>query len=425
MRSVLLDKDIWQEIIASLKSNKLRTLLTALGVIWGMFMLMVLLGAGSGFENHTRKEWAKFSTNSMFINAKPTTVPYKGYPRGRRFRFTNEDCEIIKSQFSGIKYFSGGVYVSGGFGSRKSNNVLVRGKHSGAYAVQGVEPDQIKIDPLNMLKGRFINDHDVKHKRKVCVIGMKVYKALFPEGGNPVGEYIKINNVFFQIIGYYTSYHSGGWANWQNGLVWMPRNTAQQTFNLGDKVYWYAICAHDSVSVSSMKDGIISLMSERHSVSPDDKMAFKVNNIEQRFKEITDMFNGINIFTWVVGIFTLIAGIIGISNIMLISIKERTKEIGIRRALGAKPLTIITHIIAESTVLTFIAGYAGMFLGIIAVEVSAYFIEQSENNFIYNPEISFNIAILSLLIIVFAGIMAGFIPSLRAIKIKPVEAIRD
>jgi len=421
----LFDKDVWHEIAASLKKSKMRTFLTAFGVIWGIFMLMVLLGAGAGFENNARYQWGDFSTNSMFISAEKTTIPYKGYPRGRNFTFNTEDCELVKSRFDDIKYFSSGVYVSGGFGNDQSSNVIVRGKQSASFAVLGVEPDRQKIDPLGFIDGRFINKLDFENKRKVCVIGERVYNTLFKPGENPVGEYIKINNVYFQIIGNFKSLHSGGWANWQNGLVIMPQNTAQQTFNLGDDVYWMSICAKDGVSVGSMKDDILRMMAERHSVSPEDKMAFDVDNIEEEYNKGMMMFAGINIFIWVVGVFTLLAGVIGISNIMLISIKERTREIGVRRALGAKPYAIIMHVISEATTLTFIAGSIGLFFGVGLVELANKIISGTENGTIRNPEISFEIALFSLIIIVISGMLAGLIPSLRAISIKPVDAIRD
>lgn len=421
----LFDKDVWHEIAASLKKSKLRTFLTAFGVIWGIFMLMVLLGAGAGFENNAKYQWGSFATNSMFINAETTTIPYKGYPRGRRFTFNTEDCELVKNRFEDIQYFSSGVYVSGGFGNSQSSNVIVRGKQTASFAVLGVEPDRQKIDPLDFTGGRFINDLDFENKRKVCVIGERVYNTLFKPGEDPVGEYIKINNVYFQVIGNYKSMHSGGWGNWQNGLVIMPRNTAQQTFNLGDDVYWMSICAKDGVSVGSMKDDILKMMAERHSVSPEDKMAFDVDDIEEEYKKGMKIFAGIKIFIWIVGVFTLLAGVIGISNIMLISIKERTREIGIRRALGAKPFAIIAHVIAEASVLTFIAGYAGLMLGVGMVELANKIIGGEENDVIRNPEIGFEIAVFSLVIIVVSGVLAGLIPSLRAISIKPVDAIRD
>lgn len=418
---MLFDKDIWQEIYASLSQNKLRTGLTAFGVLWGILMLTAMLGAGTGLKNGVDGQFGGFATNSMFIDTRPTTIDYKGHPRGRRFTFTNEDAEYVRNRFDEIEYFSAGVYIGGRDGQP---NVIIRGKQSGAFDISGVEPDRGKIDPLNFIEGRYINENDYKEKRKICIIGKTVYESLFKPGEKAVGEYIKVNGVYFMVCGVFQSYHSGGWAQWQNSLIFTPRVTAQQTYNLGDMVYWLSITGKDGVDLTPLAKEITSIMAERHSVSPDDEMAFHVQDISQEYKQATGLISGIKMLTWVVGIFTLIAGVIGISNIMLIVIKERTREIGVRRAIGATPKIIIGQIISEAVLLTVLAGYLGLTLGVLIVEGLGKAIG-TDSEFFVNPFVDLRTAFSALIVLVLGGLLAGMIPALRAVRIKPIEALKE
>ncbi len=418
----MFDKDRWTEVYMALKSNKLRTFLTAFGVFWGIFMLIIMLGSGKGLENGVYYGMGDFATNSVFIWAQPTSKPYKGFKQGRRYHFTNEDTKAILDNVPEIKLLAPRVEARGG----NANNNVVRGLKTGAFSILGDVPDVNRIDPLNMYDGRFLNEIDLLKNRKVAVIGKRVNEVLF-EYDDAVGEYIKINGIYFQVVGVFHSMHSQGWGEWQDQCVFIPFTTLQKTYNYGNRVGHYSITSKDNYTASYVEDKVTALLKRRHKIHPDDERAIGSHNVEKEFIKINQLFMGISGLIWIVGIGTLMAGIIGVSNIMLFIVKKRTKEIGIQRAIGASPSMIISSVITESVVLTGLAGWFGLVIGVGLLELLSQAIEKSggDQPMFTHPEVDFNLAILALGILVLAGILAGIIPAKRAVDIKPIDAIRD
>jgi putative ABC transport system permease protein len=411
------------EVYMALKANKMRTFLTAFGVFWGIFMLIIMLGSGKGLENGVYYGMGDFATNSVFVWAQQTSIPYKGYKQGRSYNFTNEDTRAILDNIPEIELLAPRIQARGGNGE---NNVI-RGLKNGAFSILGDNPDVNKIDPVIIKDGRFLNEIDIRRSRKVAVVGDRVVEVLFEEGEKPVGDYIKINGVYFQVVGHFKSMHSQGWGEWQDQCVFIPFSTLQKTYNLGNRVGHYSITSRSDVSVTIVEEKVKALLKRRHAIHPDDERAIGSHNVEKEFTKINNLFLGISGLVWIVGIGTLIAGIIGVSNIMLFIVKKRTKEIGIQRAIGAPPSVIISSILTESVVLTTFAGYIGLILGVGLLELLNKAIESGggDNRMFTNPEVDFNIALLALGILVVAGMLAGIIPARRAIEVKPIDAIRD
>lgn len=415
----MFDYDKWQEIFYALGKNKLRTFLTALGVIWGIFLLIILVGFGKGLKNGLYYGFEDFALKSVFVWPQRTTLPYGGFDRGRYWSFNDDDTKSIIDRVPEIKNISPRV-------TRNSN--IVYGQNSKNYQVNGDYPAYNQIDPIKLNEGRFINIHDIKNKAKVAVIGLKVKNELFKAGEDPINKYIRIEGVYFKIVGVHKSPRPperGG--DWQNSWVNIPITTMQKVYNLGNRVDYYAISAQDWSNAYVIEDKVKKLLAERHTVSPEDQMAFGSENVEKQVKNLLDMLMGVNILIWFVGTMTLIAGVIGISNIMLVVVKERTKEIGIQRALGAKPSKIISTIIQETVFITFLAGFTGLFFATAIVEfIGKVFLSDTVNvGLMHRPEIDFSVGITAVLILVLAGVVAGFIPARRAISIKPIDAIRS
>jgi len=419
----MFDKDRWTEVYMALKSNKLRTFLTAFGVFWGIFMLIIMLGSGKGLENGVYYGMGDFATNSVFIWAQPTSKAYKGFKQGRRYHFTNDDTKAILDNIPEIKLLAPRIEARGG----NANNNVVYGLKTGAFSILGDVPDVNKIDPLNMVDGRFLNEIDIQKNRKIAVIGKRVNEVLFENEEDAVGQYIKINGIFFQVVGVFHSMHSQGWGEWQDQCVFIPFTTLQKTYNYGTRVGHYSITSKDNYKASYVEDKVKALLKRRHKVHPDDERAIGSHNVEKEFVKINQLFTGISGLIWIVGIGTLMAGIIGVSNIMLFIVKKRTKEIGIQRAIGASPSMIISSVITESVVLTGLAGWVGLFVGVVLLELLSIAIEKSggEQPMFTHPEVNFNLAMMALGILILAGILAGIIPAKRAVDIKPIDAIRD
>jgi putative ABC transport system permease protein len=416
------DSDRWQEIYHVLKKNKLRTFLTAFGVFWGIFMLVIMLGSGNGLQNGVTQNFGDMATNSVFIWAQQTTVPYKGFPRGRSYNFENEDVKAIKNTVTEIKYLAPRLQA-GGF--RETNNV-VRGLKTGLFNIMGDYPDINLIDPINLQSGRFINQTDISQKRKVAVIGARVVDILFNKGEEPVGQYIQIQGVYFMVIGVFSSKRTGEQANQENQNIFLPFTSLQQTYNYGNAVGFFAVTAKDGIPVSVVEEKTIRLLKQRHSISPSDESAIGHFNLQKEYDKMTGLFFGIRLLVWIVGTGTLIAGVIGVSNIMLVVVRERTKEIGIQRALGATPGKVITQIMMEAIVLTTFAGYFGLASGVGLLELINFALTSSGANtdMFLHPGINFNVAILALTILVFSGGLAGMIPARKAVSVKPIDALR-
>lgn len=419
----MFDRDRWQEIWSSLTKNKLRTSLTAFGVFWGIFMLMVMLGSGSGLKNGVMNGMGDFATNSVFMWSRSTTVPYKGLPRNRWYNFKNDDIQVLKDNIEELELLSPRLE---GIDRRSGNNV-VRNDKAGAFSLFGDYPEWNLIDPANIVQGRFINATDIEQKRKVAVIGKRVLEILFEKDEDPLGKYIRINGIYFQVVGVFTPKNANiNFGGDKEQSIHMPFTTMQQAFNYGDIVGWFAMTSKPGVEVNVVERKAIKILKERHKVAPEDDRAIGFFNLAKEFKQMTGLFGGISALIWVVGIGTLLAGVIGISNIMLVIVKERTKEIGIMRALGASPGYIIMQIISESVFLTTLAGYAGMVFGILLIELIDRNLPppSGRDTMFLHPTIDFQVALTALVILVFAGVIAGLIPARKAVSMKPIDALR-
>jgi putative ABC transport system permease protein len=417
----MFDSDKWQEVFHVLEKNKLRTFLTAFGVFWGIFMLIVLLGSGNGLRNGVVGDFGDHATNSMFMWTQSTSMPYAGFQRGRNFNFHNDDVEYIKSNIPEVAVLSPRAQMGG---HRGSNNV-VRGLKTAAFNVYGDFPEYNLIEPVKIVKGRFLNQRDLDEKRKVCVIGMEVLNSLFLEGEEPIGDYIKINGVAFKVVGLYKSTQGGDQAEESEKSVFIPLTTFQRAFNWGDIIGWLSITSVDNVPVSVVQEKVLSLMKQKYKVHPDDPRAFGYYNVEEEFLKMNGLFSGISALSWFVGVLTLLAGVIGVSNIMLIIVKERTQEIGVRRALGATPWNIKVQIIIESVFLTSIAGAVGVLAGTWVLVLVDTILGEVDSGSFKHPEINFYTVLIALSVLIISGVIAGMIPAQRAVKIRPIEALRD
>ncbi|WP_027473449.1 ABC transporter permease [Saccharicrinis fermentans] len=424
----MFDRDRWQEILNAVRKNKLRSTLTAFGVFWAIFMLVVMMGSGNGLKNGITAGVKDFATNSGFMWAESTTKAYEGFKRGRHWDISNQDIMEIKDGVPELGVISPRL---NGWNLRSGENI-VRGKRSAAFNVMGDYPAYRKIDPCTMLWGRYINDEDIKQKRKVCIIGENVYDVMFDENEDPVGKYLRVNGVYFMVVGVFRSNNPNiNIGSNKKETVYMPFTSMQQTYNYGDRVHFFGITAKDGVKVKDVMDKIKVILQKNHKLSPDDEDAIGKVDIENEIKTMFYIFLGIDILIWVVGLGTLFAGAIGISNIMLIIVRERTKEIGIQRAIGARPSIIIGQILTESVFLTTVAGFIGLAFGTfvlyivdIAVDASRAAAPPDEESFFLNPEIGLPIALASLAMLIFVGFIAGLIPAMKAIRIKPIEALR-
>ena len=420
----IFDIDKWHEIYYALRKNPLRTFFTAFGVFWGIFMLIIMMGAGEGLYNGASQDLGDMSTNSVFMWTQRTTIPYKGFPRGRFYRFNNEDTRALLDNIPEIKYIA--PRLQGWSRGNGSNNVI-RGERTGSFNIQGDYPEINYIDPVNVTQGRFINDIDIDELRKVAVIGVSVFQEMFEPTEDPIGQYIQIQGVYFKVIGMFRSKKNDQQAEHDNQAIFFPFTTLQKVYNYGNIVGWYSITAKDDVRVAVVENKAKELLRQRHSIHPDDERAVGSFNLDQEWSKMTNLFTGIRGLVWIVGIGTLLAGVIGVSNIMLIVVKERTKEIGIQRAIGATPSIIITQIIIESVILTAVAGYFGLAIGVGLLELINYGLTTSgaDTNMFNNPSVDFTKAMWALGILVISGMFAGMIPARRAVSIKPIDALRD
>lgn len=422
----MFDLDRWTEIISALKKNKLRSFLTAFGVFWGIFMLVVMASAGLGLERGVQDGVKNFATNSCFIWTERTSKPFKGYLRGRRWVFDNTDIDYLKANVDGLEHLAPRLF---GWNLRTGDNTI-RGERTGSFNIMGDYPVYNEIDGHTLLKGRFINHIDITEKRKVCVIGERVEEMMFKKDEDPIGQYLKVMGIYFQVIGVHKPDNPNvNFSGRKTETIYMPFSTMQQAYNYGNEVHFLALTANKGTSVKQVEDQVIKILKERHQVAPDDTQALAHINIEKQFKQMSMLFTGIRLLVWIVGIGTLIAGVIGVSNIMLVIIKERTQEIGVMRALGATPGKIIGQIISESVFLTLIAGWFGLTLGVLVTEAANYAIEMQRSAggeiFLRDLGIDFGIGISALLVLVATGALAGLIPAKRAIQIKPIDALRD
>lgn len=415
----MFDRDKWSEVFQVLGKNPFRTAATAFGVMWGIMMLIIMMGSGRGLENGVTANFNRV-TNSMFLWSQSTTMPYKGFRRDRNIELKISDVDYLKESVSSIDIISPRTQLGG---YRGANNVTY-GLKTGAFTVIGDTPDYIKIEPRTFNRGRFINWDDIDNSRKVCVIGERVYAELFGKNEKPLGKYIEINGVNFQVIGTYKSNFTGERAEEDTKSIFIPITAFQKAFNWGNTIGWLSITSKPGVNVETMGEQIVERLKDRHQVNPKDERAFGYFNLQERYNQMTGIFTGIRALSWFVGILTLFAGIIGVSNIMLVIIKERTKELGVRKALGATPWDIVSQILLESLFLSAIAGFLGVILGVWLLEGVNAFLGSAAGAF-QNPGVNFNVLFSALVVLIICGALAGLLPAIRAVRIKPVEALRD
>ena len=418
----MLDRDKWHEIFQVILKNPFRSLVTCIGVFWGILMLTMLLAANSGLRNGVTADFGSQVTNSLAIWGMRTQMPYKGFNKGRWVRIRNGDVDHLRENLDEIDILSPRIQLGG----YSSNNNVTRGVETGSFSIYGDYPEYIKIKPMDIVEGRFVNWADMEDAKKICVIGQKVYESLFLKDEQAIGEYIKINGINFKVVGLFKSKMSGDEGDEETQTIYVPFTTAQKAFNMGDEIGWLSMTAKEGISCAEVEEKAIVILKERIGIHPDDPRALGHWNMEKEFEEFNSLFSGISYLSWIIGILSLLAGIIGITNIMLIVVKERTNEIGIRRAMGATPGTVIRQILAESAILTFMAGVIGLLLGIWAVEaLDSFVLGADATGSFRNPEIKFNALAISLVTLVFFGVLAGILPAYRAVSLKPIDAIRQ
>ena len=410
----MIDLDTWQEILDTIRSNKLRTALTGFAVAWGIFMLVVLLGSGQGLAQGVEYQFRDDAMNSIWTSSGRTSKPYKGLQPGRQVRFVNDDYDEVTTRIEGVEYSSARFMV---FGNQQVNY----GREYGSFNIRSVHPGHRVLERTKVTAGRYINDLDIEKFRKVAVIGVLVKQALF--GEQPaLGELIRINGIAFKVVGVFDDEGS----DQERELIYLPISTAQRTFNGKNRVNQILFTTGQATLEQSqaMAEETRRILAENHDFDPEDKGAVFVQNAAENFQRFVSLMQGIRIFIWVVGIGTLLAGVVGVSNIMLVAVKERTREIGIRKALGATPRSIVGLILAESVLITAFAGYLGLMagVGVLALVSGAL---PAESSFFRNPQVDLRVALWATVLLVVAGAVAGFFPARRAASVQPVVALRD
>ena len=411
-----MDFDSFSEILNVLTRNKSRTFLTGFGVFWGVFMLVELVGGGDGLKEILNNNLAGFATNSAVVWAQPTTKPYHGFRKGRQWTLNYDDIKRLRAHVPELDVITPTI-------SRWGANAT-HDDRSASGIIKGVLPEMQKVSEPKMMYGRYINQMDISQGRKVCVIGKQVYKSLFPKGGDPCGDVIRIDSVYFSVVG--VNYSDGNMnvnGNDQQA-VFLPLSLVQQIYNRGHNVDIICVTGKPGVVMSDITDKIRHVIAKAHDVAPDDEKGVMVFNTEMMFSMVDNMFRGINMLIWLVGIGTLLAGAIGVSNIMMVTVRERTVEIGIRRAIGATPRNILSQIIQESILLTSIAGMSGI-LFVVLVLQGLEMANTTDGVAAAHFQISFWTAIGAVVLLSVLGVLAGLAPALRAMSIKPVDAMRD
>lgn len=411
----MFDLDRWEEIWQTISRNRKRSIMTAFGVFWGIFMLTIMLGAGLGLKNALFSQLGDMSVNSCFFWGGRTSIPYKGLPSGRYWQFENEDLAAIKKQVPNVR--SVGSVIWG------SEYKFSRNDKKGDYSLVGYNPDFQQISPQPIWFGRFFNEIDMEQQRKVCILTEQVWLDLFPGGEDPVGSTIRMNNMYLTVIGM-IKVPDRGFRFHGDKSVLMPVSTMQQMYNMGHKLHSVAVAANDDADIKEVETNIKQLVFARHTISPDDTKAVYSQNLGEQVNKFNSLFGGIGTLTWIVGIGTLLAGLVGVSNIMLVIVRERTQEIGVRRALGARPRIIISQIMSESFVLTFVAGIFGLALAVALLSGAESVLTASAGRPI-RPQISFGTGMLSMTVLILGSLLAGILPASRALRIKPVDAIRE
>ena len=411
------DLDTYRDILDTLTRNKSRSFLTGFGVFWGVFMLVALIGGGQGMKEMLNQNFEGFATNSAMVWAQPTTKAYKGFRKGRRWDMEYKDVERLKSRIPELDVVSPVLFSNGGtayYGDRKTT-----------VGINGVQEDYQRVSEPKMRYGRYLNDMDVAQRRKVCVIQKKIYKDLFPGGGDPCGSFIRVDSVYYQIVGVdYSSAEGVSFGSEAGTTMLLPITLMQQTYNMGQNVHMIAVTGKKGVVMSTVTDRIRETIARAHTIDPTDEQGVMVFNTEVLFQMLDSLFKGVNFLIWLVGLGTLLAGAIGVSNIMMVTVRERTIEIGIRRAIGATPRMILSQIISESIVLTMVAGMSGILFAVMILQMLE--LANTEDGILAaHFQVGFWTAIFAALAIAAMGVLAGLAPAARAMSIKPVDAMRD
>lgn len=410
-----------QEILSTLKQNKLRAIMTGFSVAWGIFMLILLLGSGNGLQHGMENNFRGTAKNALWIWSRQTQVSYKGLQAGRRIQFTNEDYNHLANMFDDDI-----SNISGRFRRWGSGTVTYKDQY-GDYDLEGVRPEFQHIQIVDMVQGRYLNQMDMNEYRKVAILSLPVKKALFKDE-DPIGKYIRISKVPFMVVGIFENPERR-----DEEKIYIPVNTAQRVFNGNNQLSDLAISTN-ALTVAENKrieEAVRTTLMKRHRVAPDDKQAIGIWNTLEHFKQAQGVFSGIRMFVWVIGIMTIIAGIVGVSNIMIILVKERTKEIGIRKAIGATPWSVIRLVLSESVFITSVSGFLGLVFGMgLLSAVSMVLQRVAENspnveNIFYNPTANVSVVTSALVVLIVAGLIAGFVPARKAAGIKPIEALHD
>lgn len=411
-----IDFDTYHELLDTLLRNKTRTFLTGFGVFWGVFMLVLLTGGGQGLKEMLSSNFDGFATNAAIIWPQPTTLPYHGYKKGRTWQLVTDDIPRLRHLVPELDVISPMLSRWG--------STAVWGNHRVSCSTKGVLPDYARVEAPDIRMGRYINDMDIAQRRNVCVIGEKIYKTLFPDGSDPCGQHIRIDSIYYTVVGVDYGKSNMEFNGSAEESVSIPLSLMQQAYNAGNRIDIIAVTVKRGVTVSSISPRIRQTIARSHDVSPDDENGVMVFNTEVLFGLMDNLFKGVDILIWLVGIGTLLAGAIGVSNIMMVTVRERTTEIGIRRAIGATPANILLQILTESLLLTAVAGMSGILFAVVILQmlemgnttdgiVEAHF------------QVGFWTAIGAAMLLALLGLLAGLAPAARAMSIKPVDAMRD
>ncbi len=420
MLRTLFDRDTWQEIFGSIQKNKLRTVVTVIGVLWGIFIYITLSGASKGLDNGFEREFEEVAINSLFVWAQNTSIPYDGFRTGRRMQLKLDDKAFLDKRIPQLQYIAP-RNARGAFGG--SGSAVKRKGKSGSYAIFGDFPILVKIATKDIYDGgRFINQSDIDYQRKVCVIGERTQAELFEAKEDPIGAFIEIDGMYFKVVGVHKFTPGGGFEG--DSDIFIPFTTFKLLYNTGNRVSWFAMAAYDDADVVAVEADIKAALRVKHRVHPDDERAFGSFNLGEIFNRVKGFSNGMYVLSLIVGIATILAGVVGIGNILLISVRERTKELGIRRALGATPGEVRSQIIIESVFLTLIAGIIGIILGAFVLALLGYAFKDPLIPFV-NPTVPIKFILGALVLMVGLGTLIGLIPAQRAVSIKPIDALRE
>ena len=413
------DLDSYREILDTLTRNKSRSFLTGFGVFWGVFMLIALIGGGQGLKEMLERNFEGFATNTVMIWSQQTTKPYKGFRKGRWWTMDEKDINRLRQRVPELDVVAPILFTPWG-----TSNTAYYGEQKTIPRVQGVTPEYAEVVAPKMYYGRFINEMDVLEHRKVCVLGKKIYKDLFKEGGDPCGKSIRVDSTYYEVIGVDYSAAGINFNGRAEEKITLPLTLVQQTYNRGSQVDLIAATGRPGVVMSKLSPRIRETIARAHYVDPTDEQGAMVFNTEVLFQMLDNLFKGVNFLIWLVGLGTLLAGAIGVSNIMMVTVRERTTEIGIRRAIGATPRMILSQIISESIVLTLVAGMSGILFAVLILQMLE--LGNTEDGILTaHFQVGFWTAIVAALMVSLMGVLAGLAPAARAMSIKPVDAMRD